>query len=120
MALAYLACSAPLELVKLSPLWSLSQSGASIRRAGATKLSSVFAPVGSDQMLQEIFADRAQKCHVPFICCYDICQSTGGPLMSPIASVFPASLISYSVLDSQGILLSWVSNIIYHNNNLLI
>lgn len=100
MALAYLACSAPLELVKLSPLWSLSQSGAAIRRVRATKLRTAFAPVGSDQMLHEVIADRAQKCHLSFICWHDICQSTGGLLMSPIATVFPASLISYSVLNS--------------------
>lgn len=101
MAVACLACSAPLELVQLSSLWSLSQSGASIGRARATNLRTAFAPVGSDHMLHGIIADRTQKCHLCFICWYDICQSTGGRLMSPIATVFPASLISSSVLNSR-------------------
>jgi len=42
----YLACSAPEELVKLSPLWSRSQSGASTGRARAAKWRTAFAPVG--------------------------------------------------------------------------
>lgn len=98
--MVHLACSAPLELVKLNPLWSLSHSGASIRRARATKLMTAFAPVGSYQMLHRIIADRAQKRHLSFIW-YDICQCTGGLLMSPIATVFPASLIFYSALNSR-------------------
>lgn len=99
--MAYLACSAPVELVKLSPLWSLSEW--SLHWKGEShKVEDCLCSCGlSNQLLHGIIVDRAPKCHLCFMSRHDICQSTGGQLTSPVTAGFPASLISFGLSNSR-------------------